>query len=485
MNHRLVGKYLGYLLIAEALFLLPCFVVSLLYREYDTLLALTLSWAICAGCGALLALTFRKADPTFYTREGFVIAGLGWLVISLFGALPFYISREIPHYIDAFFETVSGFTTTGSSILTDVEAMSHGLLFWRSFTHWLGGIGVLAFVLAVVQTKGGIGSSFHVLRAESPGPIISKMMPKLRESVRALLLIYSGLSIINLIFLLIGKMPLFDAFCTMFGTAGTGGFGFKNDSMASYSPYLQTVCTVFMAIFGVNFSIYHLFLRKEWRAALKDEELHVYLIIFFGAILSITLILFRSGILSFGQSLHHTAFTVSSIMTTTGYSTVDFDLWPQTTRAIILTLMIAGAMAGSTGGGLKSARILILVKSMKAGMHRLLHPRSVKTLRINQKPLEDGVVQETFLYLCVYCCIAIASFILVSVDGFSMDTNLSAVLSCFNNIGPGLGTVGPASNFSMYSDFSKIILSLNMLLGRLELFPILILALPSTWRRKA
>ncbi len=485
MNFRMTGKYLSYLVWAMAIFMLPPALVSFLYREPHAVFSLLAAIGICAGIGLVFFLLCRTATGSIYAREGLVIAGAGWIIVSLLGALPFVLSGEIPHYIDAFFETVSGFTTTGASILTDVEAMSHGLLFWRSFTHWLGGIGVLAFVLAIVRAQGGAGFSLHLLRAESPGPQVGKMLPKTHQSVRFLFLIYLVLSLINLSFLLAGRMPLFDALCTMFGTAGTGGFGIKADSMASYSPYLQNVCTVFMALFGVNFSLYFLLVRKEWKAALKDEELHVYVGIMLSTTALITLSLVLQHTWRFQDSLHHAAFTVSSIMSTTGFAISDFDLWPQFSRALLLIVMVCGTMAGSTGGGFKSARLLIVFKSVKAGLHRMRHPRSVKTVRVNGKPLEESVIQGTNLFLAVYCGIILLFFALLSIDGLSLETNLSAVLSCFNNIGPGLGLVGPTSSYAPYSYFSKTILSIAMLLGRLEIFPILLLLLPSTWRRKA
>ncbi|MGD9560066.1 MAG: TrkH family potassium uptake protein [Oscillospiraceae bacterium] len=485
MNYKIVAKYLAYLVLVEAVFMLPSTAVGLIYGEYHAALCLLVTAGVCAVVGLALRLAGRGARASFYAREGFVVAGLGWLMVSLLGALPFVISGEIPNYFDAFFESASGFTTTGASVLANVEALSHAMLFWRSFTHWLGGIGVLAFILAVVRAGSSSGFGLHLLRAETPGPQVGKIAPKMRESARLLLLVYGALSAVNLALLLVGGMPLFDAFCTMFGTAGTGGFGIKNDSMASYSPYLQTVTTVFMALFGVNFALYYLVVRRQWRAALRDEELRLYVGIMLGAIALITISVAASGQLPWGQSLHHSAFTVSSIMTTTGFATVDFDLWPQFARAIILLLMVIGAMAGSTGGGFKIARILILFKSLRAGVHRLLHPHSVKTVRINGRTIDDEVLGRTYMYLLLYWVVILAVFTLLALQGLPIEENLSATLSCFNNIGPGLGLVGPTANYGIYSSAAKLLLTITMLLGRLEIFPLLLLATPATWRRKS
>lgn len=484
MNLRIVSKYLSYLMWAEAGFLLVPMVVSLIYREGGTALAFVVTAVVCAVAASLLYFPFRKENSPLYVRESFVIAGTGWTMLSLFGALPFILSGEIPGFIDALFESVSGFSTTGASVVADVEALSKGIVFWRSFTLWLGGIGVLSFLVAILRAKVGSGGSLHLLRAEIPGPEFGKVLPKTKESIRMVFGIYLGLSGLNLLFLLLGGMPLFDALCTMFGTAGTGGFSFKNDSFSSFSPYLQTVCAVFMALFGVNFSLYFLVLRGQWRAVLKDEELHLYGGILAGAVVFITLSLVRAGFGSIGNSLHHAFFTVSSIITSSGFSTTDYNLWPEFSRATLLLLMIVGSMAGSTGGGFKVSRVLILLKSMKAGLHKMLHPRSVKVLHINGKPLSDKVVNGTYLFLAVYVMVFFVSFLLVASDGHTLETNLSAVLACLNNTGPGLGLVGPYDNFASYSGVSKLILAFDMMLGRLEIFPLLLSISPSTWRRK-
>ena len=485
MNLKMVSRYLGYLLFAEGIFLLLPVLVTVLYQQWELLPAFLLAIAVAALLGGALYVPFRKQDQALYSRESFVVAGLGWVLLSAVGALPFCISGEIPHFIDAFFETVSGFTTTGSSILRDVEALSEGLMFWRSFTHWLGGMGILVFILAVVQNREGAGFTLQLLKAESPGPQVGKIVPKTKDSAKTLYLIYVGISIINLMFLLLGRMPLFEALCTMFGTAGTGGFGIKADSMLSYSPYLQNVTTIFMAIFGVNFSLYYLLLRGFWKEVAKDQELRLYLAIMIGAIGMICLSLWRQGGAAGKESVAHVAFTVSSVMTTTGYSTVDFDLWPQFAKTMLLILMLFGSMAGSTAGGFKISRVLIVFKNIKAGLHRLMHPRSIKAIQLNGKPLDAEVLRGVNLFLALYCLILLLTFLLISLDNFSMGTNLSAAISCFNNIGPGLEQVGPSLSFAEYSHGSKLVLSFAMLFGRLEIFPMLFLFFPSTWKKRA
>ena len=483
MNKKMIGKLVGVLFFLEALFMLPAIAVCFVYGEtgaplrgflWTVALLLALSGALYGVCA--------KATREFYAKEGFIIVALGWILLSAMGALPFYISGEIPHYVDAFFETVSGFTTTGASVLTDVEAMSHGLLYWRSFTHWLGGMGMLVFLLAVVPTGKGAGYSIHLLRAESPGPSVGKMVPRMRQTASLLYKIYIVLTVLCVLFLLAGGMPLFDSLCTAFGTAGTGGFGIKNNSMADYSPYLQNVCTVFMALFGVNFSVYFLLLLREWRGALLDEELLLY-----GGIMLTAMFVIAADITplfsGFGEAFHHASFTVSSVMTTTGFATEDFNLWPQLSRAILCILMVVGASAGSTGGGIKVARLLLLFKSLAAEVRRMLRPRSVNVVRVNGRVVKDEVLRGGNVYMAAYCAIAVASFLAVSVDDFSLETNLTAVLACFNNIGPGLDLVGPASNYSLFSTFSKVVLSLDMLLGRLEIFPIIVLFSRHTWNR--
>ena len=424
----------------------------------------------------------RDAKSAFYATDGMVCVAVSWLVLSLVGAIPFYVSEAIPSYIDALFETVSGFTTTGASILPEVEHMAKGLMYWRSFTHWVGGMGVLVFLLAIAPSKGNEqGFTMHLLRAESPGPSVGKLVPKMRKTAAILYFLYIILTVLDFLFLIIGGMPVFDAICTAFGTAGTGGFGIKNDSIASYSPYLQNVTTVFMLLFGVNFSCYYLLTLRQIKNVLKDEELRLYVLIVLG---SIGLVVWNLGDFypTLEETVRHAAFQVSSIITTTGFATTDFDLWPSFSRTILLCLMVIGACAGSTGGGLKVARVLLLFKSLKRNIAQMLHPRKVQVIRNNGSVVSERIVANTNAYLCAYVVLMFGSFVLISLDGYSVGTNFSAVLSCLNNIGPGLELAGPTCNFSIFSTFSKLVLILDLLLGRLEIFPILVLFSLQTWK---
>ena len=482
MNHKMIGKVLGVLLLLECLFLLPPALISAYDGQQVALRAFVQVMAGCAAVGAGLTLLCRKAKGSFYAREGFLIVSLGWITLSAVGALPFFLAGEIPSYEDALFEVVSGFTTTGASILRDVEALSRGMLFWRSFTHWLGGMGILVFLLAVVPMgKGGHG--VHLLRAESPGPSVGKLVPKTRQTAATLYLIYIALTVLCVVFLLAGGMPLFDSLCTAFGTAGTGGFGIKNTSMAGYSPYLQTVCTVFMMLFGINFNLYFLLLLGKFRQVWRSEELWTYLGIMGGAILLITLNIRPMYGGQTSAALHDAAFSVSSVMTTTGFSTVDFNLWPQLSRSILVILMVVGACAGSTGGGIKCARVVIMYKTLVARLRKSLHPRSVNLVRVEGRTVDEETIQGVNTYMIAYCAIGVVSFLILSLDNFSLETNLTAMVACLNNIGPGLDLVGPTGNYAMFSDLSKITLMLDMLLGRLEIFPLLLMFSPRMWRR--
>lgn len=480
MNRRMVLNMLGNVVKLEAALMVPALITSLIYKEscaVDFLIAI----AIALLTGFTLTLVSRPSTKVIFAKEGFVIVALSWLVLSLIGALPFYLSKEIPSYIDAFFETVSGFTTTGASILTDVESMSKGLLFWRSFTHWIGGMGVLVFILAVVNTLSD--RSIHILRAESPGPIIGKLVPKMKQTTRILYIIYIVLTLLDFVFLLIGKMPVFEALVHALGTAGTGGFGIKADSFASYSPYLQWVTTVFMFIFGVNFNIYYLFLVKKWKTAIKSGELIFYLSIVAAAItlISINITPLNESI---GDAVRHAAFQVGTVMSTTGYATADFNQWPIFSKAIIFLLMFMGGCAGSTAGGFKCARVILLIKKSRREVKKLLHPRSVNTMRFEGKSVDNPIVSSTSAYLVVYIMILCAAFLMLSLDGFDFETTLSASVSCLNNVGPAFGAAGPASSYAAFSPFSKIMLSLLMLFGRLEIYPMLIALSPSTWSKK-
>ena len=481
MNYKMMGRFMAQILSIEGLFMIPALIISLCYGEYPA--AKSFGWTMLIICAVSVALFLicRGAPSAFYAKEGLVCVGISWIVLSLIGCLPFYISREIPKYVDALFEMVSGFTTTGASILPEVEKLSHGILYWRSFSHWLGGMGVLVFLLAFTGGKGQ-GFTMHLLRAESPGPNVGKLVPKMRSTASILYLLYIGMTVINVIFLLCGGMPLFDAVCTAFGTAGTGGFGIKNDSLASYSPYIQNVTTVFMILFGINFSCYYLLLLRQFGSVFKDEELRVYVGIILVSVVLIVLDV-RSMYPTLEETVRHSAFQVGSIITTTGYSTVDFDQWPSFSKTILLLLMVSGACAGSTGGGMKVARILLLVKGLRRNIRQMLNPRKVEVVRNNGAVVDEKILANTNAYLAAYVIIIFAVFLIISLDGFSAGTNFSAVLCTFNNIGPGLEAVGPMCNFAGYSDLSKLVLTWAMLAGRLEIFPILVLFSKNTWKR--
>ncbi len=481
MNYKMIGRFIGQILLIESVFMIPAAIISLCRGETAALRGFLITFALLAFLMALLFAFCRGAKSAFYAREGFICVGLSWIVLSFMGCLPFFFSGEIPSLIDALFETVSGFTTTGSSILTDVEAMSRGLLYWRSFSHWLGGMGVLVFFLALAPASGGF--TMHLLRAESPGPDVGKIAPKMRQTALMLYLIYIALTVLDFILLICGGMPVFDAVCTAFGTAGTGGFGIKADSMASYSPYIQNVCTVFMFLFGINFSCYYLLLLGKLKNVFRDEELRTYIGIVLAAIVMITINLrgYYSGL---WETVRHAAFQVSSIITTTGFATTDFNLWPTFSKTVLLALMIIGSCAGSTGGGLKVARGLLLIKSLRRNIRQIVRPRQVDVVRNNGRVVDERVVANANAYLAAYFIILILSILAVSADNFSVETNVSAVLACFNNIGPGLGTVGPMGNFAGFSPLSKIVLTFDMLAGRLELFPMIVLFSGNAWRQR-
>ena len=481
MNYKMMGRFIAQILVIEGLFMIPAAIISLCYGEYPALWSFLVSMAACCLVSLVLHLFCKGAPSAFYAKEGLVCVGLSWIVLSLFGCLPFWLSREIPQFIDAFFEIVSGFTTTGSSVVPNVEGLSKGILYWRSFSNWLGGMGVLVFLLAFTSGRGS-GFTMHLLRAESPGPNVGKLVPKMRSTAVILYILYIVLTVINFIFLLFGKMPVFDAVCTAMSTAGTGGFGIKNDSFASFSPYIQNVTTVFMLLFAVNFSCYYLLLLGQFKAVFKDEELRLYLGIILGSILLITLNI-RSLYGTLEETIRHAAFQVATLVSSTGFGSTDFDLWPSFSKAVLLCLMVVGACAGSTGGGLKVARLMLLLKSLRRNIRQTLNPRKVQVVRNNNAVIDEKVLDNTNAYLAAYVVILFVSFMLISVDGFSTGTNFTAVLACFNNIGPGLEAVGPTCNFAGFSIFSKLVLCLDMLLGRLEIFPILVLLSRSTWKR--
>jgi len=480
MNHSAIRGILGVVLKFEAAFLMvPC-IAALIYGEKQGI------WffAVAVGCfitGWLLARGYRN-DREFFSKEGFTIVALSWIVMSVAGALPFTLSGEIPNYIDALFETVSGFTTTGASILLDVEALSHTALLWRSFTHWIGGMGVIVLVLAILPSGGG--QSMHLMRAESPGPSVGKLVPRMKDSAKLLYMIYLILTLTQIVILLIAGMPLFDSLCTAFGTAGTGGFGIKNDSFAGYSALIQVITAVFMILFGVNFNAYYFLTTKNnKKQAFRIEEVRWYFAIIAFAVIVITINIL-SMCTGFWDALNKAFFQVGSIITTTGFATDDFNLWPALSKTILVALMFVGACAGSTGGGIKVSRIVIMLKTVRHEVLKYIHPRSVNSVKLEGKVLDKNVMRGTTAYLLTYCAIFMASIILISIDDFDFTTNFTAVAATFNNIGPGLEVVGPTGTFHYYSWFSKIVLMFDMLAGRLELYPMLVLLNPTIWKGK-
>ena len=488
MNYRMIAYLLGYVLLLIGAFLLLPVIVALIYGEGD-LLSLLLTAVICAALGGMMMLLKPKRDRTMHARDGFVMVSLSWIFISLLGALPFWLNGAIPSYLDAVFETVSGFTTTGASILTHVEAMPHGLLFWRSFTHWLGGMGVLVFMLAVVPLS---GESIYLLKAESPGPSVSKMVPKMRTTAKILYGIYFAMTLLQIFAYQLGDLcgwgdiSLFDSVCLAFGSAGTGGFSVRSTGLAEYSSYVQTVTTVGMIMFGVNFSVYFFLICRKFRLVRQNTELKYYLAIILGAVALITANLMLTGgyFTDVRNAVHHVSFSVGSIITTTGYGTVDFSTWPELSRTVLVLLMICGACAGSTGGGLKVSRVVILVKTARSELRHLLHPHSVDVMKMDGKRVDRDVIRGTSAYLIFYILIAVVSIVLVSLDNFGTETSVTSVLATLNNIGPGTSIIiGPFGGYSGFSALSKVVMILDMLFGRLELFPMLILFRPSTWRK--
>ena len=456
--------------------LLP-WIVSLIYGEKNGIIFL-----ICAlvfGAIGFLISRRKPKNTAFFAREGFAVVALSWLLISVIGAIPFVISGEIPNVVDAMFEIVSGFTTTGSSILTDVEALSHCMLFWRSFSHWIGGMGVLVFILAILPMAGG--QNIYLMKAESTGPSVGKLVPKIQKTAFLLYAIYTAMTLTHLVLLLIGRVPLFDALCLSFGTAGTGGFGVLGDSFASYTPFAQNVTSLFMLLFGVNFNFYFFMLSRRYRSALAMEDVRWYFIIYAVSSIMITINLIMNG--CFG-GLREVLFQTSSIMTSTGFASADFNLWPSFSRALMVMLMFTGACAGSTGGGMKITRFIIYVKTVAKELRQLAHPRSVKLLKMDGKPLEHEVVRIVNVYLCAFVFVFAASFGIVLLDGFDLTTSFTAVAATLNNIGPGLNVVGPTGNFADFSILSKLVFIFDMLAGRLEIFPMLLIFVPSTWRKR-
>lgn len=479
MNYSIVLYILGCVLKFESAFLVLPALVGLIYREHASVSYLAVA-VLCLILGVLL--THKKPRSTnLYTREGFVAVALSWIIMSIFGAIPFVLTGDIPFYVDALFETISGFTTTGSSILTDVESISKASLFWRSFSHWIGGMGVFVFIMAILPMMGG--STMNLMKAESPGPSVSKLVPHVKDTAKILYGIYIAITICESTILRALGMPLFDSLTTTFGTVGTGGFGIRNDSIAGYSPAIQITITVFMILSGINYTAYFYILTGKIKELFKIEEVRWYLAIIFGSVAVITWNV-RSLYPTFSETLRHAFFQVGSIITTTGYATTDFDLWPALSKTLLVTLMFIGACAGSTSGGIKVSRILILLKTIRKELSLIIHPRQVKKIRMDGHPVDHETLRSANVFLVVYFVLLLTSMLLISVDEFDFSTNFTSVVTVLNNIGPGLNLVGPTQNFSIFSPFSKFVLMFDMLAGRLELFPMMILLMPSTWKRK-
>lgn len=478
MNYGILIFILGWILKIEGgLLLLPA-VVGFIYRESAGVWFL-LTAAIAFIIGTVMTIRNPKSRKV-YAREGFVVVALAWLIMSLIGALPFTLSGDIPNYLDAVFETVSGFTTTGASILPEVESLNHCSLFWRSFTHWVGGMGIFVFMLAVVPLLGG--STFNLMKAESPGPVVGKFVPKIRETAAILYTIYLAITIVECLLLTICGMPFFEAICHTFGTVGTGGFGVKNSGYTEYAPILQNITTFFMIACGVNFQFYYYLVGKRFKLAFSMSEVKAYLIIILVAIVLIAFNI-RGMYGTTEEAVRHSAFQVGTIITTTGYATTDFDKWPAFSQSILVLLMMCGACAGSTGGGIKVSRIVLLFKTIHKELSKIIHPRFIKKIQFDGVSVAHETVRNTNVFIAVYCVIFALSVLCISVDNHDFTTNFTAVTATINNIGPGLSLVGPTQNFSFFSPFSKIVLIFDMLAGRLELFPMLLLFAPHVWKR--
>lgn len=479
MNYYIILYILGCVLKFESAFLLLPFIVGLLYHE-NAAYSYLITAALCFLIGALLS-SKKPASKNLFIREGFVTVAASWMVMSIFGALPFVISGDIPSYVDALFETISGFTTTGSSILNDVEALSRTGLFWRSFTHWVGGMGVLVFIMAILPLMGG--STMNLMKAESTGPSISKLVPHVKDTAKILYGMYIALTLCEIAMLCLFKMPIYDALITTFGTVGTGGFGIYNSSIGGYSPQIQVIVTIFLVLSGINYTAYFYILSYKFKEAFRIEEVRWYFIIFFASVGIITFNI-RGIYSTFSESLRHAAFQVASIITTAGFATTDFDLWPQLSKTILVIIMIIGSCSGSTAGGMKISRVVMLMKTIRKELSLIVHPREVRKIRMDGHVLDHETLRNTNVFFVVYFVILLASTLLISIDNFDFTTNFTATVATLNNIGPGLAMVGPTRNFSIYSTFSKFVLMFNMLAGRLELFPIVVMLLPSTWKRK-
>lgn len=484
MNVKYVFRITALCVFFTSLFMIAPAIIAIIDSQLRNAFIYLGVVAVMMLCSLIVFLLTRNYKPTFFAQEGFAATSISWIIMSFFGAVPFKMTGEIPSYIDALFEMVSGFTTTGASILTNVESLSRCNLYWRSFSHWLGGMGVLVFLLAIVPSaKKEGGSGIFLMRAESPGPSVGKFTPHIRQTAIILYVIYILMTALCVIFLLIGGMSVFDSLCIAFGTAGTGGFSILNSGMAEYSDFCRNVVTVFMLLFGVNFNIYFMILLRQFKAIFRNGELRTYIIVVLSSIVLITVNI-RHLFGSLSEAIHHAAFQVSSIITTTGYSSVDFEQWPSFSKSILFILMFIGACAGSTGGGLKVSRVILLFKSIWKTIIKALHPRKVHIVRMDSRTVDASVSNSVNSYLAIYCVIILASFLIISLDNYSLGTNISAVVACINNIGPGFELVGATENYSHFSNLSKIVLSIDMLLGRLEIFPLLVLFSPDLWSRK-
>ncbi len=479
MNFGMIFYIIGWILVVEAALMVPSLVCSLIYHE-SCATAFVITIAACFIIGIVMT-RHRPKSSVFFIREGFVITALSWIVMSVMGCLPFFISGAIPNIINAFFETVSGFTTTGASILEDVESLPKGILFWRSFTHWIGGMGVIVFLLCLIPMAGG-GYNMNLMKAESPGPSVSKLVPTVRDTAKILYTIYIILTVSEFVLLLLGGMSLFDSLCTALGTAGTGGFGVKNDSIAGYSSSIQIIVTIFMILFGINFNFYFLIGNRKFKDAFKMEEVHWYLGIVVGAIIFIT-IMIRNMYGSLGEALRLASFQVGAIITTTGFATADFNMWPEVVKMLLVTLMFVGACAGSTGGGMKISRIVLMLKSVVTELFHQLHPHSLKKVKFEGETVSEELLHSVAAFFLVYIVVFVVSFFIISFDNNDFTTNFTAVTATLNNIGPGLNLVGPTGNYAFFSPLSKIVLCFDMLAGRLELFPVLLLFNSETWNR--
>lgn len=479
MNYSIVLNVLGRVMLCEGALMLFPTLVGLYYREQNAVMSFLISIAVCAVCGIILLLKKCK-NRTFNLKEGFLITSLSWILISIFGAIPFLLSGSISNPIDAVFETASGFTTTGASIIKNIEVLPRCVVFWRSFTHWIGGMGVLVFLLMLTPVTGG--SNTNIMKAESPGPQVEKLVPKLQSTAKILYAIYICMTILQFILLALSGMSLFEASTITFGTAGTGGFGVRNDSAGSYTSLQQTLITIFMILFGINFSFYFLILQRRFRKAFEFEEVYIYLIIIVVAALIITFNIYPLYN-SFGNAFHHAVFQVSSIITTTGYSSTDFDCWPQVSRTILVILMFIGACAGSTGGGIKVSRIVVLFKTMCKELHSFIHPQRISKITLNRKPVAHETLRSINVFMVAYVTIFTLSLLIISFDNFDLVTNFTAIATTFNDVGPGLALVGPTENFAKFSSVSKLVMIFDMIAGRLEIFPLLLVFSAKTWKK--